>query len=82
VADAFELLAGRGLRRVLLEGGPRLMSDVVRGGLLDELCLTVSPVLVGGDGPRLLAGPGLAQGMRLAHLLESQSVLLTRWLVR
>jgi riboflavin biosynthesis pyrimidine reductase len=79
VAEAVEQLGARGLRRVLLEGGPRLMSDVVGCGLLDELCLTLSPMIVGGDAPRVVGGAPVAQGMRLAHLLESQGVLLTRW---
>ena len=79
VADALEELGARGLRRVLLEGGPRLMSDVVGCGLLDELCLTLSPVLVGGNAPRVVGGAPVDQGMRLAHVLESDGVLLTRW---
>jgi len=79
VAEAVEQLAARGLRRVLLEGGPRLMSDVVACGLLDELCLTLSPVIVGGHAPRVVSGQAVDQGMRLAHVLESRGVLLTRW---
>jgi riboflavin biosynthesis pyrimidine reductase len=79
VAEAVEQLAARGLRRVLLEGGPRLMSDVVASGLLDELCLTLSPVIVGGHAPRVVSGRPVDQGMRLAHVLESRGVLLTRW---
>jgi riboflavin biosynthesis pyrimidine reductase len=79
VADALEELAARGLQRVLLEGGPRLMSDVVGAGLLDELCLTLSPVIVGGNAPRVVSGAPVQQGMRLASVLESQGVLLTRW---
>jgi 5-amino-6-(5-phosphoribosylamino)uracil reductase len=31
-------------------------------GLLDELCLTVSPLLAGGEAKRILAGPALAPG--------------------
>ena len=79
VAEAVEQLAARGLRRVLLEGGPRLMSDVVASGLLDELCLTLSPVIVGGHAPRVVSGRPVDQGMRLAHVLESRGVLLSRW---
>jgi riboflavin biosynthesis pyrimidine reductase len=79
LATVVEQLGARGLRRVLLEGGPRVMSDVVAAGLLDELCLTLAPVVVGGTAPRLAGGPPVAQGMRLAHVLESGGVLLTRW---
>lgn len=47
-------LRQRGWRHVVLEGGPRLFSAWVEEGLLDELCVTIRPVLVGGDGPLLL----------------------------
>ena len=55
-------LRARGLRRVLTEGGPRLAAELLRAGLVDELFLTVSPVLagrIGGD------RPGLVEGVRL-----------------
>jgi riboflavin biosynthesis pyrimidine reductase len=51
-------LAGRGYRRVLTEGGPHLLGQMVEAGLLDELCLTVSPLLAGGWAGRILAPPG------------------------
>lgn len=82
VADAVRALAGRGLRRVLLEGGPSLLGDCLAAGCVDELCLTWSPVLVGGDGPRITAGPGVAVHARPAHLIAAEDVLLGRWLVQ
>jgi riboflavin biosynthesis pyrimidine reductase len=52
-------LVGRGLRRILCEGGPRLLGAITAGGLLDELCLTVSPTLAGpGERSRILTGHG------------------------
>lgn len=72
-------LAGRGLRRVLCEGGPTLLGAVAADGLLDELCLTTSPVLAGGPGPRLLAGPPAGRVLRLAHQLVSGDFLFSRW---
>ncbi len=50
-------LAERGHRRVLTEGGPHLLEQLVTAGLLDELCLTVSPVLAAGQARRILAAP-------------------------
>ena len=47
-------LGRRGLRRVQCEGGPALLGDLVAAGLVDELCLTLSPTLVGTDGARTL----------------------------
>ncbi len=73
-------LGERGLSRVLCEGGPRLMSDLVAAGRLDELCLTVSPLLVGGDGPRITTGGALDLALRLGHVVASDGALLTRWL--
>ena len=51
VRAAVGALAERGYRHILTEGGPYLLSQIIGAGLLDELCLTVSP---------LLAGPGLS----------------------
>ena len=59
-------LAERGLRRVLTEGGPRLLEQIVAAGLLDDLCLTVSPVLADGWAGRIVAAPP-AGGTRARH---------------
>jgi riboflavin biosynthesis pyrimidine reductase len=83
LAAAVAALAERGLRRVLCEGGPHLLAQFAAAGRLDELCLTISPLLAGGDSGRILAGPGLAGGLPLSlgHLLEDQGFLLARYLV-
>jgi riboflavin biosynthesis pyrimidine reductase len=51
-------LARRGLYRVLCEGGPTLLGDIVELGVLDELALTVAPLLVAGGAPRVVTGTG------------------------
>jgi riboflavin biosynthesis pyrimidine reductase len=83
-AAAVDALAARGYRRVLLEGGPGLLGQVTAAGLLDELCVTISPVLEGGHAGRILsaprAGPGAAARLTLAHVLEDQGSLLCRYL--
>jgi riboflavin biosynthesis pyrimidine reductase len=48
---AIDALGALGHRRILTEGGPHLLGQIAEAGLLDELCLTVSPLLAG-------AGPG------------------------
>ncbi len=79
IGAALDRLATDGLRRVLCEGGPSLLAEVAAAGRLDELCLTFSPQLVGGDGPRIAHGPDLDSRLSLAHLLEQDGVLLSRW---
>jgi len=83
LAVAVDDLRTRGLQRVLCEGGPTLLGAIVGHGVLDELCLTVSPVLVGGTIQRIVAGtplPGLVD-LELAQLLESGGSLFARYLV-
>ncbi|HEY0812712.1 MAG TPA: pyrimidine reductase family protein [Pseudonocardia sp.] len=57
-AAMLDELGRRGLLRVLCEGGPRLFGDFVAAGLVDELCLTVAPVLAAGDAGRIAVGKG------------------------
>jgi riboflavin biosynthesis pyrimidine reductase len=75
-------LAARGMHRILLEGGPHLLGDVIAADCLDEICLTLSPLLVAGGGLRVALGPGSATRMRPAHLVEYDATLLGRWLVQ
>jgi len=79
VVDA---LAARGHRRILVEGGPMLLGQLVAEHLLDELCLTVSPLLEGGHATGRLTsrrGPAEPTGMTLASVLEDDGFLLTRY---
>ena len=76
-------LAEEGLRSILVEGGPTINGQLVAAGVVDDLCLTVSPSLVGGVSSRILAGPDLPDGpvpLRLAHLAEDRGLLFSRWL--
>lgn len=72
-------LARRGLTRVLCEGGPHLMRDLVASGHLDELCLTIAPLIVAGEHSRITAGAGLVQHLEPQVLIESEGSLLGRW---
>lgn len=72
-------LAAQGLRRMLTEGGPRLLRDLTAAGLLDELCLTVVPELLAGPHPRILEGTELTQSLTPRLLLEADGTLLGRW---
>lgn len=72
-------LHARGLTRVLCEGGPRLNAQLAAAGLLDELCLTISPMLVGGGAARVLNGEPSRVGLGLDHVLEEDGVLFCRY---
>lgn len=75
-------LAARGWPRILLEGGPQLLGRFITAGRLDELCLTQTPRLVAGLGPRIAVGDHASLRLRPAHLVECDGVLLGRWLVQ
>jgi riboflavin biosynthesis pyrimidine reductase len=85
LAMALAALADRGLTRVLCEGGPLLLGALWAQDLLDELCLTTTPTLVGAGPSRIVAGAqGPATEVRpatLAHLLHASGTLLARWTV-
>ncbi len=53
VRTVVELLGKRGLRHVLVEGGPTIASSFVERGLVDRLVLYLAPKLIGGDAPGL-----------------------------
>lgn len=59
------LAAERGVRSVLCEGGPTLLRALVASGCLDDLLLTLAPLLAAGDAPTVLAGAALDPPGRL-----------------
>jgi riboflavin biosynthesis pyrimidine reductase len=74
-------LAERGHRRMLAEGGPHLLAQLAGAGLLDELCLTIGPLLAGPGPGRILAGDGTpTMPLSLAHILEDDGFLLCRYI--
>ena len=81
--EAVRLLGERGLTRLLCEGGPHLVTTLLRAGLVDELCLTATPLLLG-PAPTLLTEPqDPPVGLGLQHLLDGgDGVLLARYAVR
>jgi riboflavin biosynthesis pyrimidine reductase len=60
LARSLESLAARGVRGVLCEGGPSLLRRLVVEGGVDDVLVTVAPLLVAGDEPSILEGPTLA----------------------
>lgn len=74
-------LRARGMRRILTEGGPTLLDSLMRRDMLDELCLTIAPCLVGGQARRIASGSGqLLTRIRCAHVLtDDAGYLYTRY---
>lgn len=84
VERAVTELGRRGARVVLCEGGPSLLGQVVAADLVDELNLTVAPMLAGGDAPRIAHHRSAPQprDLRLVSLCEQGGVLLATYLRR
>ena len=80
--DLVQVLHRRGRSRILCEGGPSLLADLLYADLVDELCLTHEP-LVGMSGPDLLGyGSDRPTRLELTQLLhDDPGVLLARWRV-
>jgi riboflavin biosynthesis pyrimidine reductase len=80
-AAAVAELAGRGLGRILCEGGPTLFGTLLAADVVDELCVTLSPVLESGDARRIARGELSARvELAIAGVLSSGSTLLLRYL--
>jgi riboflavin biosynthesis pyrimidine reductase len=71
----------RGVRAVTCEGGPRLLLALAACGGVDDLLLTVAPLLVAGEGPVSLTGPELAPPprMRLRAVHRAQDHLFLHY---
>src|SRR5262245_10636974 len=74
-------LRARGVRALLSEGGPTLLRGLLADGVVDELFLTLSPEIVGGDERRLIPGPPLDPviEMSLIWVLEADGELFLRY---
>jgi riboflavin biosynthesis pyrimidine reductase len=71
---------------LLCEGGPHLNGELLRAGLVDEMFISLSPELAGGDPPddgtlRIVAGEEFEKplGLELAGVLEHDSHLFLRY---
>ena len=73
-------LAEAGLPQVLCEGGPHLFGSLIEADLVDELCLSLSPLLVAGGAGRIVRGaPEVERRMRLVHAIPAGDLLLLRY---
>jgi riboflavin biosynthesis pyrimidine reductase len=81
LAAARAELHDRGLTQLLSEGGPQLLGGLTAADLVDDFCLTLSPLLTGAGAGRITAGPLSAAPRRLGlrHILGSDDMLLLRY---
>jgi len=76
----FAAFAARGWFKINCEGGPSLHGELISQGLIDDVCLTIAPVLTAGDAPRIAHSRlPVSEAMRLAHVVPVGDVLFTRW---
>ena len=81
LAGVLRRIGQSGAGVVLAEGGPCLNGQLLAAGLLDELCWTISPTLVGGDSPRMARGaPPRLDQLRLDRVLVQGHTLFLRYL--
>lgn len=72
-------LAERGWNRILTEGGPHLASSMVAAAVLDEVCVSVTPRVVGGSGPRMTTAVATPTGYVPHVLVEEDGTVMGRW---
>jgi riboflavin biosynthesis pyrimidine reductase len=66
---------------VQLEGGATLNASMFAANLVDEINLTISPMVTGADSPRLANGaPPLHSDYEVAHILEDNGFMFIRYL--
>ena len=80
-AEILAELGGRGAGVVLSEGGPSFNAQLADAGVIDELCLSIAPLVAGGSSPRIVHGSRRTAplNMVLAHLLEASDTLFARY---
>jgi riboflavin biosynthesis pyrimidine reductase len=79
---AVDALVERGLGRIDCEGGPRLFGALLAAGIVDELRLTISPLLVSGAADRIAVGAGLEPtALHLQSVLAQDNTLMLRYLL-
>ncbi len=73
-------LAAMGLNRIICEGGARLLGDLTKAGCIDEFDVAISPTLANNGQALLHANFDAPQKLKLAHVLQDEGFLFTRYL--
>ncbi|MYE97028.1 MAG: pyrimidine reductase family protein [Acidimicrobiaceae bacterium] len=80
-AEILAELERRGAAVVLSEGGPSFNAQLADAGLIDELCLSIAPLVAGGASTRIVHGSQKTVPLNLSidHLLEASGTLFVRY---
>jgi riboflavin biosynthesis pyrimidine reductase len=83
LADGLRRLRADGVGVVLSEGGPIVNGQLFAADLVDEVCLTVAPLLLAGDSRRIATGPAIPGGqpLSLIQVLIEDHYLFLRYAV-
>jgi diaminohydroxyphosphoribosylaminopyrimidine deaminase/5-amino-6-(5-phosphoribosylamino)uracil reductase len=84
LAAVMQILAERGITRVLCEGGGRMAAALLRAGLVDEVVAYAAGAVLGGDavpavGPLSLGALALAPRLRLSDVAHIGPDVRSRW---
>jgi len=83
LADGLRQLRADGVGVVLSEGGPTINGQLFAADLVDEVCLSVAPLLLAGDSRRIAIGPAVPSGrpLSLIQVLTEDHYLFLRYAV-
>lgn len=77
-----EALADLGLHQIICEGGPTLAGQLAADHILDELCLTTVPMILGGPAGRVTHGRLASLPVQCHHIIVDQDgAQIARWIV-
>ncbi|MCQ8902906.1 MAG: 2,5-diamino-6-(ribosylamino)-4(3H)-pyrimidinone 5'-phosphate reductase [Methanothrix sp.] len=85
LGELLEMLYQRGVRRLMVEGGGTLNWSLIEQDLVDEICVFVGGLVIGGkDAPTLVDGSGFAESFRKLELISADRLddgVLIKWRV-
>lgn len=81
LSTAVGLLRAEGLPRILCEGGPTVLDQLVEADLVDEICITIAPLLAGSQplGHRPPSRRSLPNSLDLEHALLCDGYMFLRY---
>jgi riboflavin biosynthesis pyrimidine reductase len=75
-----DALVARGLRRIVCEGGPRLLHEFIAADLLDEADISIAPLFAGTATTPTTPALAEVSQFRLVHVLHGDDFLMARYL--